>query len=66
MERYSLHPEEEFFGRYRDQFIRFNTILNALNYAVRASLSLGFEHDLNVTFLIPKKENFLVVRLNFN
>ena len=65
MERYSSHPDEQFFGRYRDKFIGFNTLQNAFRYAVRASLALDFENDLNVNFTIPKRENFGGVHLNF-
>lgn len=65
IERYSSHPDEQFFGRYRDKFIGFNIIQNAFRYAVRASLALDFEHDLNVCFTIPKRSNFGGVHLNF-
>ena len=65
-ERYSSHPAEQSFGRYRNHFIGFATPDTAFNFAVRSSLALDFEHDLNVTFKIPKRENFGGVHLDFH
>lgn len=65
MERYTSHPEEQYFGRYRDHVISFNILANAFSYAIRASLALDFEHDLNVSFMIPKRENFGGAHWNF-
>ena len=58
MERLPSHCKEQFFGQYRDHFSGLYNIKNAINFAVRASLALDFEHNLNVSFQIPKRENY--------
>lgn len=66
LERESSHPDEQFFGRYRDKIIGYNVLKNAFSYAFRASLALDFEHDLHVRFTIPKRDNFGGTHLNFS
>ena len=65
MERLSSHCEDQFFGQYRDHFCGFDEIQTAINYAVRVALALDYEHDLNLSFQIPKGENYGGAHLNF-
>lgn len=65
LERISSYPEEEYFGNYRTHFNGFYTVQNAFRFAVRSSLALDFQSDLNIEFPISKRENFAGAHLNY-
>lgn len=65
MERLSSHPEEQFFGNYRNHFNGHYIPKNALRYAVRSSLALDYANDLSIYFRIDKRENYAGAHLNF-
>lgn len=64
IEWYSSHPDDQFFERYKDNFIANSAIQNAFSYAKRSCLTLKIEGDCNVTLRILKRKNFGWVHLN--
>lgn len=64
-ERVTSHIEEEYFGEYRDHFIGYSTPQNALRFAVKETIALDLERDLDVNFSKSKSDNYSGTHLDF-